>query len=384
MIANIAIPILLAILLCSFYVDRQHLRRRALWLRVLAWLLPLAIMAYTVQLAREPDYFPDDITTIVNYLTVLAVFVVPLFLVSLCGSIMLCFKKRKVGEKVGWGLSVVILLVYIYGAFYGVRQFEVKHVELSFDDLPAEFDGYKIVQFSDAHLGSFAGFRSEVLRLAVDSINAQQADMVVFTGDLQNKCPQEIEPYVGLLSTIQSRDGIFSVLGNHDYCEYIGSKDPFVIGGNMGLTRSLQEDMGWTLLNNAHRRIRRDSVSIVIAGMENDGEGRFPQLGNVNAALSSVSRDEFVIMLEHDPTSWRRKILPHCHAQLTLSGHTHGGQVSLFGWSPAQLSYKEVGGLYRNGSRMLYVSTGVGGAIPFRIGIPNEIVVITLRSNKKL
>ena len=382
MIAKIAIPIVLAILLSSLYFDWQHWCHKKWWKRLLCWLLPVVAVACTVKMAFEPDYFPDNIHELEAYLALLSVFIVPLFLVALCGVVGLWRGKRKLGEGIGWGLTLVAVFFYAYGTFVGSKEFEVRHVELAFDDLPEAFDGYRIVQFSDIHLGTFVDNRVDYLRRAVDSINAQQADAVVFTGDIQNKQPSEIEPHMELLSSIRARDGIFSVLGNHDYCEYIGSKDVFVIGANLGLTRSMQEDMKWTLLNNGRRHIRRDSASIVMAGMENDGEGRFPELGNVNAALAGIRRDEFVIMLEHDPTSWRRKILPHCHAQLTLSGHTHGGQIQLFGWSPAQLIYRECNGLYHAGKRMLYVSKGLGGVIPFRFGAPGEIVVITLRRSK--
>jgi predicted MPP superfamily phosphohydrolase len=140
--------------------------------------------------------------------------------------------------------------------------------------------------------------------------------------------------------------------------------------------------MGWKLLNNSRILVERDSQRIVIAGMENDGEGRFPQLGNVNRALWGVSRDDFVVMLEHDPTSWRRKILPHSHTQLTLSGHTHGGQFSILGWSPASLAFHETYGLYKLNGRYLYVTSGLSGVVPFRFGIPAEIAVITLRKSK--
>ena len=140
--------------------------------------------------------------------------------------------------------------------------------------------------------------------------------------------------------------------------------------------------MGWHLLNNSHYRIRRDSAAIYIAGMENDGEGRFPQLGDIRLALSGLNRQSCVIMLEHDRTSWRRRILPHSHCQLTLSGHTHGGQFSLFGLSPVMVNYSESAGMYYAGDRALYVSTGVGGVVPFRVGVKPEIVVITLKKKK--
>jgi len=273
--------------------------------------------------------------------------------------------------------------VFLWGTFVGFRQLEVVHVEFASKDLPKAFDGYKIVQVSDIHVGTYSGCREDLLQRAVDSINAQHADAVVFTGDLQNKEPEEILEHKDVLSQITAKDGVFSVLGNHDYTMYTNLEDPVDIGRNQGNTEGYQFEMGWRLLKNSARKVYRDSTYIVIAGMENDGEGRFPQLGNISSTLYGVSRDDFVIMLEHDPTAWRRKILPHCHAQLTLSGHTHGGQISLFGLSMAQFKYREYKGMYRAGDRALYVSRGLGGVIPLRFGVTPEITVITLRSLSK-
>ncbi len=277
---------------------------------------------------------------------------------------------------VGW-------LLLLYGTFVGFYQIEVRHVELIFSDLPAAFDGYRIVQFGDAHVGTLTGDREQLLQRVIDSINAQKADLIVFTGDLQNKEPQEILPHMRRLAKLDSPNGVFSVLGNHDYAAY-SQADDFTKYANCGLTRTIEKEMGWKLLCNEYEMIRRDSQYIVIAGMENDGEGRFPAFGDINQTLYGLNRRSFVVMLEHDPSSWRRKILPHSHAQLTLSGHTHGGQFSILGWSPASLVYREFSGIYRHGERTLYVTKGIGGVIPFRFGTPAEITVITLRKDERL
>lgn len=280
----------------------------------------------------------------------------------------------------GLGLTVVLAgwYVLLYGTFVGVGRIEVRHVEFASKDLPTAFDGYRIVQFSDAHVGAFTGWRQKIFSRTIDSINAQRADLIVFTGDMQNREAAEVKPYIKLLEKLKARDGICSVLGNHDYPEYVDC-DEFQKAANLGETMSIQQDLGWYLLNNGYHRIRRGKENIVIAGMENDGEGRFPQLGNISYALIGLKRQSFVIMLEHDPSSWRRKILPHSHCQLTLSGHTHGGQFSLFGLSPAMLKYHEYAGMYYMGDRAINVSTGVGGVVPFRFGVSPEIVVITLK-----
>jgi len=294
--------------------------------------------------------------------------------------------KRIRRHWIRWLLLVPLLFcwyVFLWGTFVGFRQLEVVRIEFASKDLPKAFDGYKIVQVSDIHVGTYSGCREDLLQRAVDSINAQQADAVVFTGDLQNKEPEEILEHSEVLRKITAKDGVFSVLGNHDYTMYTNLDDPVDIGRNQGNTEGYQFEMGWRLLKNSSRKVYRDSTHIIIAGMENDGEGRFPQLGNISSTLYGVSRDDFVIMLEHDPTAWRRKILPHCHAQLTLSGHTHGGQISVFGLSMAQFQYSEYKGMYRAGDRALYVSRGLGGVIPLRFGVTPEITVITLRSLQK-
>lgn len=279
-------------------------------------------------------------------------------------------------------LCLAILLfgwyVVIYGTFVGFTRLEVRHVEFTSEDLPAAFDGYRIVQFSDAHLGTYTGWRQPILSRAIDSINAQKADLIVFTGDLQNKVPDEIKPNIPLLKRLKAPDGVCSVMGNHDYPNYVNLDEIHQVA-NLCETMNTEEDMGWRLLNNTWRRIRRGDESIVIAGMENDGEGRFPQLGDITGALSGLNRKTFVVMLEHDPTSWRRKILPHSHCQLTLSGHTHGGQFNFFGLTPAMFTFREYSGMYYAGNRALNVSTGLGGVVPIRFGTTPEIVVITLK-----
>lgn len=292
--------------------------------------------------------------------------VVPL-LVMLVG-----WKRRR---KAALLLTVLMVGTYLYGRYVGTARLEVRRVQLSFADLPEAFDGYRLVHVSDLHAGSIT---HDLLRRVVDSINAQKADMVVFTGDMQNVEPRELEPLLPQLKRLKAPDGICSVLGNHDYGDYAYGDD-FERTENIGRLMYLQEEMGWYVLANEHRKIRRGSQRLVIGGMENDGEGRFPQRGDIGSTLNGVRRSDFVIMLEHDPTSWRRKILPHCHAQLTLSGHTHGGQLALFGWSPASLRYREYEGAYSLSGRYLYVTKGLSGAIPFRLGVSPEIVVIELK-----
>lgn len=274
--------------------------------------------------------------------------------------------------------------IFIWGTYFGPRQLEVVRIELMCDDLPKAFDGYRIVHFSDAHVGSFTGSRQQLLQNAVDSINAQQADMVVFTGDIQNKVPDEIAESKHILGAIKARDGVFSVLGNHDYPMYLSDCTSQQKQLCLHQTKQAQTELGWTLLLNSSHTLHRDSDSIVIAGMENDGQGRFPELGDMKSALDGVDSKAFVVMLEHDPSAWKRKILPYRQRQpqITLSGHTHGGQLSLLGLSPAALMTRQHRGLYNEENRYLYVSKGLGGVIPFRFGAQPEITVLTLRCKR--
>ena len=381
MIARILLPLLLLIILPACYFEWQSWEQRQKWYRrLLRWLIVAVMVWLTIDMACEADYFPDDLTRLTGYLALLAIVAVPQFLVALFSLIGRLCKRRQLLERLGVLVALLSIVVFFLGRAGFANQLEVRHQKLSFADLPAAFDGYRIVLFSDAHVGTLNAFGQDYLRQAVDSINTQHPDLVIFAGDLLNKRYGEVEPCREVLSSVKARDGVISVLGNHDYAEYISQKDPYDVAEQLGRSVGAHAELGWHLLRNGWQPIQRDSSRIVIAGMENDGEGRFPQLGDISRTLQGVSLDDFVVMVEHDPTAWRRKILPHCHAQLTLSGHTHGGQFSLFGWSPASLVYRECEGLYQVAGRMLYVTKGLGGVIPFRLGAPGEIVVITLNS----
>lgn len=376
MIAKIWIWLILLIVLPDALVTWRYMRRHKWWKLLLWWLPSIWMVVYTMVLAREPHFLPLQHDVLNVYLFLLGLIVVPKAILILCSLV------GRFGRYVGYVLVAICWLLLFWGTFVGFYQFEVKHVELAFDDLPSSFDGYRIVHFSDAHLGTLTGGKSSLLQRAVDSINAQHPDLIVFTGDMQNQLPQEVLPHLTVLKQLKAKDGICSVLGNHDYPEYVEADNMEKINFEQ-MAVGFQENLDWRVLRNSRYCIRRGDERIFIAGMENDGEGRFPQLGDINRTLAFVRRSDFVVMLEHDPTSWRRKILPHCHAQLTLSGHTHAAQFEIFGWSPVSFHYREYDGLYELGGRYLYVSKGLGGVIPFRVGAPGEIVVFTLRSKHK-
>ena len=321
----------------------------------------------------------------VPFFVMMAFVVVPLVVFFLCRYLL----PRRWGKKVGISLSLIIILFAFYGMFVGYQQLEIRQVEYRSKDLPAAFDGYRIVMFSDAHVGTMTGNRQWLMERAVNSMLALSPDMIVFAGDLQNVYPDEIVEHLPQLSRLKAPDGVFSVLGNHDYAIY-EPDDSLTKEANAKKTQVLERQAGWTLLMNEHRVIHRGSDSIIIAGMENWGTvKRMPRKGDVAKTLAGLNLPSvqggagggspFILMLQHDPTAWRELILPQCHAQLTLSGHTHGGQANVFGFSPAAISYENYGDWTYEGSRALFVSTGLGALIPFRLGLPGEIVVLTLR-----
>ena len=389
MITRIAVLLILMAVMPDLYIDRRFLKRmrgrRAFLCRLLWWLPTVGMIAYTMMFVFDRQFAPSDIRLLNVYLFLVGLLITPKCLFSICSSIgwavrKMLHRKANYGNLVGVVMVVLNWYVLFYGSFVGFKQITVREVTYESAELPEAFDGYRIVHFSDAHIGTYIGGREYMLQQVVDTINAQNADMVVFAGDLQNRQPLEIQPFVGVLSGIKAKDGVFSVIGNHDYADYIEAS-ALIKAANEMETRRLEKLMGWQLLVNEHKVIRRESDSIVIAGLDNDGDGKkFPQRGDVGKTLKGVSDSAFVVIAEHDPTCWRRKILPRSKAQLTLSGHTHAMQFMIGNWSPASFVYKEWGGLFYEGNRAINVSTGVGGFIPFRFGVPGEIVVIELRT----
>lgn len=387
MIARISILIFLVILLPEAYIYKVHLHRRGPMSRVkkLLWWIPAVVLSvYTIALCCIPDFAPSDQLWLNLFLLLFGLFAAPKFVFMLCSLIGLGVKRgfglhRNYGTLMGISLSVVIVVAVLYGSFFGVRRLEVKHVEIEFSDLPEAFDGYRIVHISDLHVGSIPHV---LLERAVDSINAVHADAVMMTGDIQNMQPSELLPFASLLSKIKAKDGVFAVRGNHDYSMYVSGTDSLKAANEQQLI-SLERSFGWQLLLNDHRVLCRGNDSIVVAGEENVGRPPFPMKGDLKKTLRGVSASSFVVLMQHDPWAWEEQILPRSKVQLTLSGHTHGGQVELMGFRPTQFNNREDCGLYRRGERSLFVSTGLGGFAPFRLGVYPEIVVISLKVKRK-
>lgn len=386
MIARAPYLFLLLILIPDVYLDLHYWRHKLpVGRRVVRWIPSILLVAYTLILTYEVNFIPDNPTILYIYLLLLGLIAVPkaMYMVLSVLGLSVCklfHRKKNYGNLLGLLIVPVIWYIVLYGSFVGFKKLEVNHQTYTSEALPKAFNGYKIVLFSDAHVGSYTVKDQWILQKAIDSINSQKADIIVFAGDLQNIQPQDLYPHMDILNKLKAKDGVFSVLGNHDYAYYLGCDDAMKTA-NCRETVSLERQLGWTLLRNESQSIERGKEHIIIAGMENDGDGKkFPQKGDINKTLKNTTDKEFVMMLEHDPSAWRRKIIPDGRSQLTLSGHTHKMQFSIFGWCPMSLTGKEYSGWYREGGQALFVTAGLGGLIPFRFGAIGEIVVITLKA----
>lgn len=389
MIARIIIPILLAIVLPDIYIDMHYWRHHkgyTWWRRLLWWLPSVLMVAYSIAIASTRNFVPDEMMFINVYMMLVGLVVMPKMLFALCSGIgyLVCkytHRRRNYGNFIWLPFAAGAIYIIMYGFIVGFGKLDVKHLDLYFDDLPEAFDGYRIVHFSDAHVGSFQYDKKSILQRDIDSINAQKADMVVFTGDIQNMQPDELLPVMPLLSKVKAKDGVYSVLGNHDYSIYIDATED-VKKANIKATVDREQQMGWTVLRNDNRVIRRDADSLVIAGEENGGRKPSPKLADLEKSLHGVGKGAFIVMLQHDPNVWQEKIVPDGRVQLTLSGHTHAGQVSVFGLRFTQLTAHNDYGLYNQDRQQLYVTSGLGGVVAMRFGATAEIAVITLHKTK--
>lgn len=266
---------------------------------------------------------------------------------------------------------------FAFGFIEGWKRLELKHITFTSPDLPPYFDGYRLVQITDFHLGSFPPGNDFVQRV-VDATNNEEPDMILFTGDLVNNQASEVEPYLDTLGQLHASDGIYSIWGNHDYCEYGNNHSIGALKRNRRMLYGYQESLGWHQLMNEHHVVSHGMASIAVIGVENPGQPPFTNRSNLKKAMKGLNPDMFKILLSHDPHHWRREVVGK-KIQLTLAGHTHAGQLKIGKWTPARMAFKEWGGAYRIGEQMLYVSSGIGGSFPFRLGAWPELTVITLK-----
>lgn len=371
--------IVLTILPATFIYVFCLRKSNSIWLRRLFFVPNLVLFVLTVFFAYNNDMLVNRPQTIAVYLVLLYSITVPETLYIVAVGIARIFKGRKArksGNIIGivLGIFAFILMGVSVASCYMVLRVN-RHVYYS-KKIPVAFDGYKIVHITDLHLGTF-DFYPEALRNIVATVNNEKADLIAFTGDLVNFDRKEIFPYRCELAQLTARDGVVSVMGNHDYLMYVTDKEN---AENVAELQREQQKAGWKLLLNDKVVIHREKDSIVVIGSENEGGKSFPKRGNLKLAMQGVGKPAFKILLTHDPAQWREKVLPQTDIQLTLSGHTHAGQIKLLGHSASELVYKESDGMYYCGERAIIVSPGVGEALmPFRLGAWPAIDVITLK-----
>jgi predicted MPP superfamily phosphohydrolase len=292
--------------------------------------------------------------------------------------------RRKFISTLALGIAAIPFSTLLYGMIKGKYNFKVLKYELEFTDLPDAFDGFTMTQISDIHSGSFDN--KNKINYAVDLINKQKSDVIFFTGDLVNNVADEMDSWKELFSSLKAKEGVFSVLGNHDYGDYVSWSSNAEKLQNLNKLKKIQSEMGWNLLLNENFLIKRKNQKIAIIGVENWGENGFKQAGDLDAACRNINNNDFKILLSHDPTHWKAKVKSdERYFHLTLSGHTHGMQFGIeipgwIKWSPVKYRYENWAGVYEEKGRYLNVNRGFGFlGYPGRVGIWPEITVIKLK-----
>lgn len=367
----------------DWYIYRNFIKQwKSTWLRRLYWLpsILLSIGMIAVYCTYEPR--PQAMNRLSLFLIVFLCVNVPKAIFTLTTLLFkgLAYKIHQHFHENSIGLAIALfsMAYLIFGATEGKQHFQVNEVEIESVDIPHAFDGYRIVQLADIHAGSW-GENTEAMQKAVNIINKLKPDLIVFTGDLVNNLASELDTFIPIFSQLNAKDGVYSVLGNHDYSTYINWDTPQQQEEQLDSLKSKQAQMGWTLLNNRHVKIYQDKDSIALIGVENSGRPPFPDRAKLTEAMNGTE-GMFKILLSHDPSHWRREVLPQTDIQLMLSGHTHAMQTKIFGFTPAQFVYPENDGLYQEGEQMLYVNIGLGHLLyPMRLGAWPEITLLTLR-----
>lgn len=292
--------------------------------------------------------------------------------------------RSKFLARVALATAAVPVFSLIYGVVVNAYNYQYRKLTLTFPNLPEAFDGFRFIQLSDIHTGSFN--RTEPLVRAVEHINSMNADIILFTGDLVNNITDEASPYKAIFSKLRAKEGVLSTTGNHDYGDYVQWDSPEAKKQNFKRFMQTHADMGWKLLMNENHILERNGQKIAIIGIENWGNAlHFPKYGRLDLAHKGTEEIPFKILMSHDPSHWDAQVRPeYPDIDLTLSGHTHGFQFGIenryIKFSPSQFVYKQWAGLYQEGKQYIYVNRGFGFlGYPGRVGILPEITEITLR-----
>jgi len=296
-------------------------------------------------------------------------------------------ERRKFISQIALGLAAIPFTSLLYGMYRGKYNFRVLKYTLHFEDLPNAFDGYKITQLSDIHSGSFDNKKK--IEYAVDLVNDQNSDVLLFTGDMVNNKATEMLPWKETFARLKANDGKFSVLGNHDYGDYVDWDTPEEKAQNLEDLKVIQKEMGFDLLLNESRYLQKNGEKIALVGVENWGKGGFKKSGDLKKAASQIKANDFKILMSHDPSHWDQVVInDDYHYHLTLSGHTHGMQFGIeipgwIKWSPVKWRYKHWAGIYKELGQYINVNRGFGYlGYPGRVGIWPEITVIELKKGK--
>jgi ser/thr protein phosphatase family protein len=402
MVYIILIGIFIIYFLLTFYASRSLKTLKVpRWVEWLFWLITIGVVIHLLYhwfcrgkvVWSAPQQYA--IAGLLTWLIICLFVTLPLLLEDITRLIKAIFRKptnapripsrRKFVSTLGWGLAAIPFASILYSIFKGKYNYKVWKYTLYFDNLPKAFDGYRITQISDIHCGSFDNY--EKIHYGVELINSQKSDVILFTGDLVNNLANEVHNWKSLFATLQAPDGVFSIMGNHDYGDYSSWETPEAKQQNLEHLFQLQKQMGWQLLLNEHCYLERNGEKIALIGVENWGHGRFSKYGDLNKAMEGVNTEDFKILMSHDPTHWQEVVLPeNKDIQLTLSGHTHGMQCGIeipgwLKWSPSQYIYKYWGGMYEEDGKYLNVNRGFGyHAFPGRLGVWPEITVIELKT----
>ena len=356
----------------DWYIYRRYVSRwKQVWMRRLYWLPStlLLIGMFITFGTYEPR--PEAMNRLSLLLIVFLCINVPKAIFALLSP--LC------KSHIGLVIALFTMAYLVFGATEGKQHFQVKEVTIESEALPRGFDGYRIVQLSDIHTGSWGNDTAPMLK-AVNIINRLQPDLIVFTGDLVNNLASELDAFIPVFSQLKAKHGVYSVLGNHDYSTYIKWDTPQQQEAQLDSLKAKQARMAWTLLNNRHVKLHQQNDSIALIGVENSGRPPFPDHARLSEAMTGTA-GMFQILLSHDPSHWRREVLPKTDIQLMLAGHTHAMQTRIFGFTPAQFVYPENDGLYQEGEQMLYVNIGLGHLLyPMRLGAWPEITLLTLKA----
>lgn len=374
----------------------QKNKTPGIWWKIFAVFAILTLIEFTVAIALPHRGESNSITSKMWLLYIyFTIFIAQLIycLCSLTGYVALAFKRERLntGLWIGLPLAVMVFCAMWWGALVGKNRIQTVRVEISSPRLPQSFNGYKIAQISDLHVGTWGQDTAFISRL-VDSVENLHPDLIVFTGDIVNRKASELLPFEKVLSRLKAPDGVYSILGNHDYGDYVDWQSPDLKVANLETLKEVQKKMGWRMLNNEHVVLRNQvGDSIVLIGVENWGEPPFPQYGKLKDAYpeSKFFDNNFKILLSHNPEHWNREVRENSNIDLTLAGHTHAMQIMLsignWKWSPSKFRYDKWGGLYsgvnkRGETTNLYVNIGAGEVgLPMRIGATPEITFITLK-----